>query len=127
MSEKKPTVELTDAASPNSSSNTAAVTNYVPPTLSQGRKWFMLFLFCLAEGMDSFIGSGLFPAISTVQKDLNIGPTEISWAFAAYAATFAAFLLISGRVADVYSSRKTILNTRTSTSDMQTPHRVVIL
>lgn len=55
--------------------------------------------------MDSFIGSALFPAISTVQRDLDVGPTEITWAFAAYSATFAAFLLISGRIADVYSAR----------------------
>jgi len=65
----------------------------------------MLFLFCFAEFMDSFIGSALYPAIRAIQGDLKVGDAEITWAFAAYSATFSAFLLISGRVSDVYSAR----------------------
>jgi MFS family permease len=82
------------------------VAAYVRPQVSNGRKWLMLFLFCLAEGMDAFILAALFPAINVLQQDLNVGPSQITWAFAAYSATFSAFLLISGRIADVYSARK---------------------
>lgn len=64
----------------------------------------MLFLFCFAEFMDAFMGSALFPAIDVLIKDLKIQSAEVTWAFAAYSATFAAFLLVSGRIADIYSA-----------------------
>lgn len=77
-----------------------------PATLvSKQRRYLMLTLFCLAEFFDSFMASGLFPAINDIQIHLNVAPAETTWAFAAYSATFSAFLLISGRVSDVYSSR----------------------
>ncbi|KAF8308262.1 MFS general substrate transporter, partial [Clavulina sp. PMI_390] len=76
---------------------------------SQGRKYLMLFLFCFAEFMDSFIGSALYPAINVLETDLKVGPAEVTWSFAAYSATFAAFLLISGRVSDVYSAKWTFI------------------
>jgi MFS family permease len=65
----------------------------------------MLTLFCLGEFMDAFIASCLFPAINALREHLHLKPTEVTWAFGAYTATFAAFLLISGRVSDVYSPR----------------------
>jgi len=83
----------------------AANNPYIRPNVGTPRKHFMLFLFCFAEFMDSFIGSALYPAIRAIQGDLNVGDAEITWAFAAYSATFSAFLLISGRVSDVYSAR----------------------
>jgi MFS family permease len=77
---------------------------YVRPVLSVGRKSVMLALFCFAEFMDSFIASALFPAINVMIVDLKLATNEATWIFAAYSATFAAFLLISGRVADIYGS-----------------------
>jgi MFS family permease len=78
---------------------------YIRTYVGKARKYSMLFLFCFAEFMDSFIGSALYPAIRAIQEDLDVGAAEITWAFAAYSATFAAFLLISGRMSDVYSAR----------------------
>jgi MFS family permease len=78
---------------------------YVRPTLTRAHKHLLLWLFCGAEFMDAFIASALFPAINVLEKDLHISDANITWAFSAYSATFAAFLLISGRVADVYSAR----------------------
>lgn len=76
------------------------------PLPGKHRKYLMLFLFCFAEFMDSFIGSALYPAIRVIEEDLHVGPAEITWAFAAYSSTFSAFLLISGRLSDVYSASK---------------------
>ena len=78
--------------------------NYVRPILSSAHKWFLLFLFCFAEFMDAFIASALFPGVNDMIRDLNLVETDATWIFAAYAATFAGFLLISGRIADVYSA-----------------------
>ncbi|KAF8305938.1 MFS general substrate transporter [Clavulina sp. PMI_390] len=65
----------------------------------------MLVIFCFGEFMDSFTASCLFPGISPISISLDLQATEVSWIFSAYSATFAAFLLISGRVSDIYSSR----------------------
>lgn len=72
--------------------------------LSTWRKRVLIVIWTLAQFMDAFGGSALFPAISAMQKDLSISQADVVWIFAAYSATFAAFLLISGRVSDVYSS-----------------------
>ncbi|KAF8305924.1 MFS general substrate transporter [Clavulina sp. PMI_390] len=72
---------------------------------SDARRYAMLAVFCFGEFMDSFSASCLFPAIASFSSALNLQPTEVSWAFSAYSATFAAFLLISGRMSDIYSSR----------------------
>jgi MFS family permease len=64
----------------------------------------MLSLFCMAEFMDAFIASALFPAVNQMNEALHLGTNESTWIFAAFAATFSAFLLISGRVADIYGS-----------------------
>lgn len=89
--------------SPSSLSNTITIP-YTQPRLSKARKFLMLFLFCFAEFMDSFIASALYPAIRVMEEDLGVVAAQISWAFAAYSATFAAFLLISGRLSDVYNA-----------------------
>jgi len=88
------------------SSTDLAIKAYVRPTLRRAHKHLLLWLFCGAEFMDAFIASALFPAINVLEKDLDISDSDITWAFSAYSATFAAFLLISGRVADVYSARE---------------------
>lgn len=93
-----------DSPTISETSSAVVVATYTRPVLSQSRKTFMLLLFCLAEFMDSFIGSALFPGITVIEGVLKVGVADISWAFAAYACTFSAFLLISGRFSDVYSA-----------------------
>ncbi|KAF8305923.1 MFS general substrate transporter [Clavulina sp. PMI_390] len=67
----------------------------------------MLAIFCFAEFNDAFSVSCLFPAITPLSASLHpaLEATEVSWVFSAYSATFAAFLLISGRISDIYNSR----------------------
>ncbi|KAI0042428.1 MFS general substrate transporter [Auriscalpium vulgare] len=79
-------------------------TPYVRPVLGKAKKGILLALFCLAEFMDAFVASALFPAIVALEESLGIPANEVTWVFSAYSATFAAFLLISGRVADIYSA-----------------------
>lgn len=100
-------VTLNDGASTTTkSARDIAADEFVRQKISKGRLHLMLALFCAAEFMDSFIGSALFPAINDIQSHLNVKPAEVTWAFAAYSATFSAFLLISGRVSDIYSARE---------------------
>ena len=103
MSSTPPMTVSDDTEWPAKSKRKLAADAYVRPKLSRARLNTMLLLFCLAEFMDAFIASCLFPAINAIQQRLDLKPTEVTWAFGAYTVTFAAFLLISGRVSDVYS------------------------
>lgn len=63
-------------------------------TLGKYRKFALITVFSLAQFMDAFNNSSLFPAVPILSKIFNIKPNETTWLFAAYQATFAAFLLI---------------------------------
>ncbi|KAF8330309.1 major facilitator superfamily domain-containing protein [Cantharellus anzutake] len=82
---------------------------YVQPQLGRWHKNLLLTLFCLAEFVDAFSNSALFPAQPAFKKALNMQDNELTWMFSAYSAAFAAFLLISGRVSDIYSSKWTFI------------------
>lgn len=58
------------------------------------RKLALLSMFTLAEFLDAFNNSALFPAIPIVSEELKFGTTETVWIISAYQLTFAAFLLV---------------------------------
>jgi hypothetical protein len=67
------------------------------PDLSQvstARKLLLLSMFTLAEFLDAFNNSALFPAIPTLTSQLNFSASEVVWIISAYQLTFAAFLLV---------------------------------
>ncbi|KAA1467133.1 MFS general substrate transporter [Dentipellis sp. KUC8613] len=72
---------------------------------SKARRYSLLILFCLAQFVDTFNISALYPAIPTLAVALGMSTAESTWIMSAYSLTFAAFLLISGRISDVYSSK----------------------
>jgi MFS family permease len=58
------------------------------------RRYALLAVFSLAQFLDTFNNAALFPAVPAIAADLHIASHETAWLFAAYQATFAAFLLI---------------------------------
>jgi len=74
------------------------------PPLGSALKLTLISLWCGSQFMDSFVNTALFPAISQMQEELKMETQDTVWILAAYTAPFAAFLLISGRVADVYQA-----------------------
>ncbi|KZT37994.1 MFS general substrate transporter [Sistotremastrum suecicum HHB10207 ss-3] len=102
----------------SSSSSTPAELPFSPsPTLvdsrrpislseySKVRKLLLLLLFCLAQFLDAFNNSALFSAIPQIAAELHMTTSETVWLISAYQLTFAAFLLLSGRISDVYSPK----------------------
>ncbi|KXN84040.1 hypothetical protein AN958_00529 [Leucoagaricus sp. SymC.cos] len=67
------------------------------------RKGIMVFFLCLAQFLDTFMNSALFAAIPPISQDLNISNTNSVWLISGYQLTFAALLLISGRLSDLYN------------------------
>jgi hypothetical protein len=62
--------------------------------VSTTRKLLLLSMFTLAEFLDAFNNSALFPAIPTLTSQLNFTANEVVWIISAYQLTFAAFLLV---------------------------------
>lgn len=76
------------------------------PQLSSTRKYALLALFCLAQFLDVFNNSALFSAIPTLRAELGFDESGATWLISAYQLTFASFLLIAGKISDVYDPSK---------------------
>ncbi|KAI0791390.1 MFS general substrate transporter [Abortiporus biennis] len=76
-----------------------------PPRYSSFRKYTLLVFFCAAQFLDAFNNSALFSAIPTLIDVLDITEGESTWIISAFQLTFAAFLLISGRISDIYNPK----------------------
>lgn len=61
---------------------------------STARKIALLTMFTLAEFLDAFNNSALFPAIPVITSQLHFEASETVWIISAYQLTFAAFLLV---------------------------------
>lgn len=70
------------------------------------KRWAALFLLCTAQFlviMDTSIIGVALPAIKT---DLGYSQTGLQWIFNAYVILFGAFLLLGGRLSDLFGARK---------------------
>ncbi|KIM21444.1 hypothetical protein M408DRAFT_80537 [Serendipita vermifera MAFF 305830] len=72
---------------------------------SIARKLLLLSMFTFAQFLDAFNNSALFPAIPIISTEVSFDATETVWIVSAYQLTFAAFLLVSGRISDVYTPK----------------------
>lgn len=74
-------------------------------SLSKARKLVLLLIFCLAFFLDTVNTSILSAAIPPISVQLNIANNESVWLLSAYQLTFAALLLVSGRLSDLYNPK----------------------
>ncbi|KAH8829092.1 MFS general substrate transporter [Flagelloscypha sp. PMI_526] len=73
--------------------------------LSSFQKSVLLAVFCLAQFLDYFNATSLLAAIPTLTTVLQMEPSETTWVLSAFQLTFAAFLLVSGKMSDVFSAK----------------------
>ncbi|KAG1732776.1 major facilitator superfamily-domain-containing protein [Suillus occidentalis] len=73
--------------------------------LSVTRKLVLLVMFCLAQFLDAFNITALFTAIPALEVSMNMTASQSTWMFSASQLTFSSFLLISGRISDVYNPK----------------------
>ncbi|KAG8746848.1 hypothetical protein FRC10_003370 [Ceratobasidium sp. 414] len=69
------------------------------------RKYLLLAFFCLGQFLDTLNNSAVLPALPAITHNVHLTESDSVWLLAAYQATFASFLLISGRVSDIYSPK----------------------
>lgn len=78
------------------------------PTLAQLsplQKNVLLAIFCLGQFLDVMNTSAMLPALPATSQTVGLTESDSVWLFAAYQATFASFLLISGRISDIYGPK----------------------
>ncbi|KAG1744988.1 major facilitator superfamily domain-containing protein [Suillus paluster] len=79
--------------------------DYEPKKLSYTRRHVLLVMFCLAQFLDAFNNSALFSAIPALEVSMGMTESQSTWIISAFQLTFASFLLISGRISDVYNPK----------------------
>ncbi|KAI0804543.1 major facilitator superfamily domain-containing protein [Irpex lacteus] len=77
----------------------------IPQRYSVVKRYTLLVIFCLAQFLDAMNNCALFSAIPSLVIDLGMTQNESTWIIAGFQLTFSSFLLISGRISDVYNPK----------------------
>jgi EmrB/QacA subfamily drug resistance transporter len=79
---------------------------FVQRSVSDSDKRWILALCCLAQFMVILDVSVVNVALPSIRADLGFSSVNLQWVVNAYALTFAGFLLLGGRAADLLGQRK---------------------
>jgi EmrB/QacA subfamily drug resistance transporter len=72
----------------------------------ENRKWLTLAAVSVGLFMIMLDNTVVNVALPSIQRDLDADLSELQWIVTGYALTFAAFLLVGGKVADAYGRRR---------------------
>jgi EmrB/QacA subfamily drug resistance transporter len=72
-------------------------------------RWLALYVLCLGDLMIVLDGTIVNVALPTIRDDLGFSQTSLAWVVNAYLLTFGGFLLLGGRLGDLYGQRKLFL------------------
>jgi EmrB/QacA subfamily drug resistance transporter len=73
------------------------------------KRWSALILLCLGELMIVLDTTIVNVALPSIQADLHFNETALVWVVNAYMLTFGGFLLLGGRLGDLYGHRRLFL------------------
>ena len=77
------------------------------PTLD--RRWLALLILCLGDLMIVLDVTVVNVALPSIREDLGFSETSLAWVVNAYLLTFGGFLLLSGRLGDLFGHRRLFL------------------
>lgn len=69
----------------------------------------LLTVVCAAQFLDGLDVSSMGPALPSIQNDLGVSSSTLQWVVSAYVLGYGGFLLLGGRVADLFSRRLAFL------------------
>jgi EmrB/QacA subfamily drug resistance transporter len=78
-------------------------------TLSPKARWLALYVLCLGDLMIVLDGTIVNVALPTIKDDLGFSETSLAWIVNAYLLTFGGFLLLGGRLGDLFGHRRMFL------------------
>ena len=77
----------------------------VTPAVTR-RDWLALALLCAAQFMVALDVQIVAIALPAIQRDLGVSQANLQWVVSAYVLTFGGFLLLAGRLADLFGRRR---------------------
>jgi len=81
----------------------------MPFDLTPRQRWLALYLLCTGVLMIVLDTTIVTVALPSIQADLGFSGTSLVWVLNAYMLTFGGFLLLGGRLGDLYGQRKLFL------------------
>src|SRR5881398_1883672 len=78
-------------------------------TLDSRTRWFALYVLCLGTLMIVLDTTIVNVALPSIRTDLGFSQTSLAWVVNAYLLTFGGFLLLGGRLGDLFGHRRLFL------------------
>src|SRR6516162_2837247 len=68
--------------------------------------WLSVAIVCIAQLMVILDATIVNVALPSIQRGLDLSPANLQWVVNAYTLTFGGFLLLGGRMADLFGRRR---------------------
>src|SRR5205814_2738098 len=78
-------------------------------TMNVHTRWLALYLLCLASLMIVLDVTIVNVALPSIQTDLGFSQTSVAWIVNGYLLTYGGFLLLGGRLGDIFGHRRLFL------------------
>jgi EmrB/QacA subfamily drug resistance transporter len=79
-------------------------------TMDSRTRWFALYVLCLGSLMIVLDVTIVNVALPSIRKDLGFSTTSLAWVVNAYLLTYGGFLLLGGRLGDLFGHRRLFLS-----------------
>jgi EmrB/QacA subfamily drug resistance transporter len=77
--------------------------------LTTRKRWLALYVLCLADLMIVLDSTIVNVALPSIHDDLGFSDSSLAWVVNAYLLTFGGFLLLAGRLGDLYGQRRVFI------------------
>src|SRR5881396_3977667 len=77
--------------------------------LDRRTRWLALYVLCLGDLMIVLDTTIVNVALPSIKDDLGFSATSLAWVVNAYLLTFGGFLLLGGRLGDLFGQRRLFL------------------
>jgi len=81
----------------------------MPQTLTTRQRWLALYVLCFGVLMIVLDTTVVTVALPSIQRSLGFSDTALVWVLNAYMLTYGGFLLLGGRLGDLYGNRRWFL------------------
>src|SRR3954449_7479284 len=81
-------------------------TTQAPPNATDRARWIALYVLCLGALMIVLDTNIVNVALPSVRDDLGFSQASLAWVVNAYTLTFGGFLLLSGKLGDIFGNRR---------------------
>src|SRR5437588_12939048 len=78
-------------------------------TMNSRTRWYALIVLCLGSLMIVLDTTIVNVALPSIRADLGFSETSLAWVVNAYLLTFGGFLLLGGRLGDLFGNRRLFL------------------